>query len=280
MSRYPDTPRPIVPYPFRNNRPAVSGGPDWTAQSRALTRFGLGECDLTYRGKTWAQVAQIYSFFDSIGGSAGRFTFVDFNGAGVVGGSDPGVPWKALFVVQGDGSAAGPWDMPTYAIQASQTTVASGLTAGAGVVVTPASMSGIVSGCSLTAVNADGTNGEEVAVTSATATTFTATFTADKASSWLINAPLVFENGVAKQTVIASGIPGSEPYSIKVGYGTDGVDALYAFVAPADGVIVTVSALCRRAFRRARVTNAKAAFSYNNVGNYSGDVITITEVRK
>jgi hypothetical protein len=248
-------------------------------QGRALTRFGLLECDLNYRGKSWAEVSVLQAFYETVNGAAGRFTFVDFNGIGVIGGTDPGVPWKNLFVVQGDGAAVGPWDMPTYGIKDNMTTVASGVTAGAGVVVTPVSMRGIRDGVTLTAVNADGTDGEEVTASACTATTFTATFTINKTAGWYINAPLVFENGVAKQTVIAPGLPGSEPYSIKIGLGTDGVDALYAFAAPGNGIIVTVSGMCRRAMRRARFANGKRGFVYNVPENYQGDVITIAEVR-
>lgn len=280
MSLYPQIPRPAAPYPFRINRPAIAGGSEWVMQSRALTRFDLLECDLTYRAKTWAQIQVIHAFFNSVRGAAGRFTFIDFNGVGVIGGTDPGVPWKDLFVRQGDGTGTGPWDLPTYAIKQSMTTVTGTVTAGAGVVVTPASMSGIVLGCTLTAVNADGTNGEEVTVTAVSTTTFTATFASNKAANWLINAPLVYENGVAKTTKWNNNAPGAGNYGIKVGVGTDGVDGLYAGTSTADGVIVTISAMCRRAMRRARFVAPKAVYTYNVPGNLAIESFTIAETTK
>jgi hypothetical protein len=211
MSRYPDTPRPISPYPFRNNRPFVAGGPEWAPQSRNLTRFGLAEADLSYRGKSWADIQTLYKFFDSVG-PGGRFTFVDFNGIGVVGGTDPGVPWVGLFVAQGDGIATS-WDAPTY-----------------GIVVSPA--------------------------------------------------PVVYENGSAKTTDWNTTTPAAGHYGLKVGTGTDGVDKIYAGTAPASGVIVTIDATCRRAFRRAKYVAAKSAFVYNVPQNYYADSVTIIEVRK
>jgi hypothetical protein len=54
----------------------------------------------------------LYDFFDSVGGPAGRFVFVDFNGI-----DQGGIPWT-LFVAQGDGVATA-WDAPTFGIVAS-----------------------------------------------------------------------------------------------------------------------------------------------------------------
>jgi hypothetical protein len=280
MSRFPDTPRPTAPYPWRENRPFVAGGSEWVMQARALTRFGLLECDLMYRGKSWSELQVLSAFFNSVNGAAGRFTFVDFNGVGTIGGTDPGVPWKDLFVRQGTGSGNGPWDLPTYSIKQQMTTVAGTVTAGAGVVVTPASMSGISLGCSLTAVNADGTNGEEVTVTALSATTFTATFVSNKAANWLVNAPLVYENGVAKTTLWNTTSPGAGNYGIKLGTGTDGIDSLYAGTSTPSGVIVTISAMCRRVARRARFVAAKRAYAYNVPSNLSVESFTIAEVTK
>ena len=118
MARYPDNPRPISPYNFRSNRPSVGGGPEWAPQNRALTRFGLAEADVTYRGKSWAQVMTLYNFFESVDGDAGRFTFVDFNGIGPIGGTDPGVAWSGLYVAKGTG-AVGTWDLPTFGLKTS-----------------------------------------------------------------------------------------------------------------------------------------------------------------
>lgn len=52
--------------------------------------------------------------------------------------------------------------------------------------VTPANMSFITAGCKLTCINEDGTNSEDIVVTSVTATTFTAPFTSSKAANWRI----------------------------------------------------------------------------------------------
>jgi hypothetical protein len=118
MARYPDDPRPNTGYAFRSNWPTVSGGPEWAPQSRALTRFGLAEADLNYKAKAWAQIKTLYDFFESVNGSAGRFTFVDFNGIGPIGGTDPGVAWSGLYVAKGTG-AAGTWDLPTFGLKSS-----------------------------------------------------------------------------------------------------------------------------------------------------------------
>ena len=283
--RYPDSPRPVSPYPFRNNRPFVLGGPDWAPQSRALTVFGLFECDLTYKGRTPSDVLQLYNFYDSIGGAAGRFTFVDFNGAGPVGGVDPGMLWSALYVGTADG-ATGSWDAPTFGAKASTTTVVASLVAGTRT-VTPVSMAGIWNpanystgvGTVLTIVNSDGTAGELVTVTAVTATTFTAIFANNHGANFLVNAPIVFENGVAKTTAI-TGSPGAGTYGLVAGTGTDGVDTIVAGTDPTAGVIVTVAAMCRRALRRARFTTPKQPFVLNVPQNYQQDLVTIVEVRK
>lgn len=208
MARYPDAPRPQIPYPFRNNRPFVGGGPEWAPQRRNLTRFGLAEADLSYRGNTWAEIQTLYAFFDAVGAS-GRFTFVDFNGI-----DEGGRGWLKLFVAQGTG-AIGTWDLPTYALVASP-------------------------------------------------------------------APVVYENGTAKTTsvwVSGSTTPAAGSYLIVPGTGTDGVDTLNAGTDPADGVIVTIDATCRRAFRRSLFTTAKNPFSWDSFSGAQGPV-TIIEVRK
>jgi hypothetical protein len=216
--KYPDSPRPIVPYNFRINRPFVGGGPEWASQNRALTRFNLFEADLNYRGRSWADAMVLYNFFESVHGPAGRFTFVDFNGIGPVGGVDPGVPWVNLFVAKGDGVTT-TWDLPTY-----------GAVAG----ITPIEYSpGLYMGYAT---------------------------------------PLVLVNG---------SISYSGSYAVSYGTGTDGVDSLEATSgAPSAGSIISVSATCRRALRRARFTTAKNPFVYNAVANYYQGPVTIVEVRK
>jgi hypothetical protein len=278
MALYPSAPRPNSGYAFRSNWPTVVGGPDWAQQSRALTRFGLAEADLSYRAKTWEQIRVLYEFFESVNGSAGRFTFVDFNGIGPIGGSDPGVAWSHLFVAKGNGVSVA-WDLPTFTLKADTTTVSASLAAGTRT-VTPASMTGIVVGSSLTAVDADGTSGEEVRVTAVTATTFTAVFANAHASSWLINAPLVFESGVAKTTVFGASSPSAGTYGVVVGAGTDGVDILHAGTAAVSSVIVTISATCRRAMRRAKFTTVKSPFLYEVPAVYQAGSFSVVEVRK
>ena len=112
---YPQLPRPASPYPFRNIRPFVTGGPIWAPQDRALTVFGLLAADLTYKGRSASDVMMLWKFYEDVDGAAGRFTYVDFNGIGVPpSGAHPGVLWLNLFVAQGDGTTAA-WDAPTYA---------------------------------------------------------------------------------------------------------------------------------------------------------------------
>ena len=84
---YPQWPRPISPHPFRNIRPFVLGGPVWAPQTRALTVFGLLECDLSYKGRSFADVMNLWKFYEDVSGAAGRFTYVDFNGVGLPGGA-------------------------------------------------------------------------------------------------------------------------------------------------------------------------------------------------
>lgn len=116
MAKFPDLPRPNSGYIFRSNWPTVGGGPEWAPQNRALTMFGLAEADLAYTAKTWAQIQVLYNFFESVNGSAGRFTFVDFNGIGPIGQPDPGVAWNHLFVAKGDGVTV-TWDLPTFGMK-------------------------------------------------------------------------------------------------------------------------------------------------------------------
>lgn len=116
MARYPDDPRPQVPYTFRSNRPGVSGGPEWAPQTRAQTRFGLGEVDLPYAALTWTEIKTLFDFFESVNGASGRFTFVDFQGAEDLGQIDSGVAWSGLFVAKADGVTTS-WNLPTFAIK-------------------------------------------------------------------------------------------------------------------------------------------------------------------
>lgn len=274
---YPQTPRPQAPYQFRNVRPFVAGGPVWAPQSRALTVFGLFTCDLSYKGRSDADMMLLWNFYESVSGAAGRFTFVDFNGVGAVGGSDPGIAWGNLFVAQGDGVATS-WDLPTYALRADLTMVVGSLSAGSRT-VTPVSMTGIRLGSVLTAMNADASNPEIVTVTATTNATFTATFASAKAANWLVHAPLVLDNGVV-QTTFITGSPGPGTYGVVVGAGTDGVDQLKAGTAPTSGHIITVYGQCRRALRRAHFLADTNPFILNVPLNYEQSTVTVQEVRK
>lgn len=360
---YPQTPRPASPYPFRNIRPVVKGGPVWSPQSRALTVYGLLECDINYRGRSFDDVMVLWNFYESVGGSAGRFTFIDFNGIGMPGGSDPGAPWRGLFVAQTDGYAVS-WDMPTYGARAYVTTIAAAITAGTRT-VTPASMDGIKVGSILTVSNSNHTICQVVTVTAVTSTTFTAVFTYSLSGGSIVQCPLAFENGIAKETEIVSGSP--DPfigYHITAGGGTDGVDLLtylipstvatapspalsgtalivaagtgvnfptpsfyanvwpagaapsaanvetvqvtgittdtftivrhqngtsarsilvgdnIAVVPPTTGTIISTSAMCRRALRRATFLSDRNPFVYNVPANYEQQTVTIQEVRR
>lgn len=275
---YPQTPRPASPYPFRNLRPTVSGGPLWSPQSRALTVFGLLTCDMNYRGRSFADVMMLWKFYEDIGGSAGRFTFPDWNGVGVPGGADPGVAWSALYVATGDGVTT-TWDLPCYATSPSLSLVVASLTAGTRTVTPASGMFGISVGSTLTAMNADASNPEVITVLSITATTFTAVFASAKAGNWLLQAPLVFDNGTVKTTFI-SGSPGAGTYGVVMGAGTDGVDQLKAGTAPAAGHLITISAQCRRALRRAKFLSDTNPFVYNVPANYEQQSVSVQEVRK
>ena len=279
MSRYPDNPRPASPYPYRFNRPLISGGPEWVMQSRALTRYDLMECDLHYAGKTWAEIEVLAAFFRSVGGAAGRFTYVDFNGVGTIGGSDPGVPWADLFVRQGTGSGTGPWDLPTFSINEAMAFVSSAIVAPGAFIVAPSSMVGIATGSTLNVANLDGTAYEQIVVTAAYSSSFLATYANAHTSPWCINPPVVYENGVAKVTEWNTTTPASGHYGVKAGTGTDGVDSLYAGTATPDGVIVSISATCRRALRRAHFVQPKRQFTYQVPMSYLGDTFSIAEVR-
>jgi hypothetical protein len=120
MARYPDDPapqgNPSVPYPFTPEWPIVSGGPSWAQKTRALTRGDLLSTDLSYAGLSWAQVMILYSFWKSVGGANGTFSFADFNGFEKGNSAGPGVPWQKLFIAKGDGIAQA-WTLPTFILQ-------------------------------------------------------------------------------------------------------------------------------------------------------------------
>lgn len=273
---FPQTPRPTTPHTFRNIRPFVSGGPVWATQDRSLTVFGLYAADLLYAGRVANDIVLLWDFFEQVG-AAGRFTFVDFNGVGVVGGSDPGLSWRNLFVAQGDGGTTS-WDLPSYALRTSLTTVVASLASGART-VTPASMTGIAVGQTLTAMNADGSNPEIISVTAKTPTTFTAVFASAKAGNWLVQAPLVLKNG-AVQTTFITGSPGPGTFGVILGAGTDGRDQLKAGTAPAAGDVLTFYGQCRRAMI-ARFIADTNPFVINTAGSYAQTTaVTIQEVRK
>ncbi|MDD5305625.1 MAG: hypothetical protein PHS14_21200, partial [Elusimicrobia bacterium] len=117
MSRYPDSPIPQIPYPFRSNWPGVEGDPAWAPQSRGLTDYGLLEVDLSYSCLTDAVYATemkvLYDFFESVHGASGRFTFADFRGW-----DTGGHAWSGLFVAKSDALALA-WDLPTFALVGS-----------------------------------------------------------------------------------------------------------------------------------------------------------------
>jgi len=95
-------------------------------------------------------------------------------------------------------------------------------------------------------------------------------------------APVIKESGTTKTSAVTpAGSPDvTKDYNIVLGTGTDGVDLLIATAAPASPIIVTISGTCRRAFRRAKFTNAKNPFVYDVPDFFSAGPVTIIEVRK
>lgn len=297
MARYPDSPRPNSGYNFRSNRPTVVGGPEWAQQARALTRFGLAEADLSYRSKTWDQIATLYDFFESVDGSAGRFTFVDFNGIGPIGGSDPGVPWTGLFVAKADGITLA-WDSPTFGLKVTpaplvyqngtlQTSdvytttwdntkmyhikVGAGtdgvdlLTADGARSTVATAPSPATSGLSLVVATGDGARFP--------ATPFYANVWPTAVAPTPANIETIQVTNVATNTLtIARAQNGTSARSIVIG------DQIA--IPPAATVVLTISATCRRAMRRARFTTVKSPFVYEVPAIYQAGTFSVIEVRK
>jgi hypothetical protein len=298
MSLYPSDPRPISPYPFRTNRPTVGGGPEWAPQDRALTRFGLGEADVSYRGKSWAQIMTLYNFFESVHGAAGRFTFADFNGVGPLGGgTDPGVPWSGLFVAKADGITL-TWDLPTYSLASGPAPVVyengsvktSAIYTGTPSRTTPyniklgAGTDGVdqvTAGASLTTVapTAPGLAGTSIAVPTGMgaaflATPFYATVWPTAVAPSALNAEIILVNTRVSDilTVVVRAQRGTVARNIIVG------DQIA--VAPDPTVVITIDGTCRRAFRRAKFLQTKNPFVLNVPANYYQGPVTILEVRR
>jgi hypothetical protein len=93
--------------------------------------------------------------------------------------------------------------------------------------------------------------------------------------------PRIFEDGIEKTVeVYTDAVNPAINYHVHVGGGTDGLDTLLAQNAPAAGKIVTITAKCRRAFRKAMFVNAKNPFSVDTPATYAQAGVTIVEVRK
>ncbi len=308
MSLYPDPPRPLYPYNFRNNRPTIGGGPEWAPQNRALTRFGLHEADLVYHGLSYANAAILYNFFESVGGQAGRFTFIDYNGVGPPGGTDPGVVWTQLFVAKADGITLS-WDLPTFGAKADTLTIEDTLwntpliyengvpkttellaiggtpdvsvpyhaykgagtdtvdsvTAQAALSTVATAPSPATSGLSLVLHAGDGAH--------CPATPFFANVWPTAVGPTAANIETIQVTNVATDTLtIVRAQNGTAARSIIVG-------DQFA-VPPAATVILTVTATCRRALRRARFIAAKNPFTLDVPFNYGQQQVTIVEVRR
>jgi hypothetical protein len=297
MALYPDSPRPNTGYAFRSNHPVVTGGPEWAPQSRPLTRFGLVEADMNYRAKSWAQIKTLYDFFESVDGSAGRFTFVDFNGAGPVGGTDPGVAWSALYVAKGDALTLA-WDLPTFGLRASPAPVVyengsvktndiytstwddtkayhikvgAGtdgvdlLTAESAITTVATAPSPATTGTSLVVAAGKGARFP--------GTPFYANVWPTAVAPTLLNIETVQVTTVSTDTLtIVRHQNGTSARSIVVG------DQIA--VPPLSTVIITIDATCRRAMRRAKFVNVKNPFLLDVPALYSAGPVNVVEVRK
>jgi hypothetical protein len=314
MARYPDVPRPISPYTFRIGRPFIGGGPSWAPQNRGLTRFNLCEADLSYRGKSWTDIMILYNFWESVHGCAGRFTFVDFNGIGPLGGSDPGVSWAGLFVAKADGITLA-WDLPTFGISTVWYVV------GDTAYPTEIEENGVAKTTSFVTTTPDstkkynikvgaGTDGVDlVTATASLSTVATAPIPATSGTSLVVHAgdgagfPSTPFNAIVWPTAVAPTAANAEIVSVTT-RSTDTLTIARAVapayvrtiivgdqiaVPPAASVIVTVSATCRRAFRRARFSEGVGGptsypgqnpFTYNVPANYYQGPLTIVEVRR
>jgi hypothetical protein len=297
MSLYPSDPRPISPYNFRINWPTVGGGPEWAPQDRALTRFGLCEADVSYRGKSWAQITTLRNFYESVHGASGRFTFADFNGIGSIGGTDPGVPWSGLFIAKGN-SVTLIWDLPTFGLvndsvlkvyqNGSERTrdvytttpdtsknyhvkIGAGtdgvdqMTAQASITSVATAPSPATTGTSLVVHAGDGAGFQS--------TPFYAVI-------WPAGSP---QPTTTYEIVHVTGRITDTLTTVRAQLGTTARSVIVGdqiAVPPAGDVILTIDATCRRAFRRAKFLQAKNPFVLNVVANYYQGPVTILEVRR
>lgn len=306
MSRYPDLPRPNTGYAFRSNWPTVIGGPEWAPQARSLTRFNLLEADLSYRAKTWAQIKVLHDFFESVNGAAGRFTFVDFNGIGRIGGADPGVEWSSLYVAKADGLALA-WDSPTFGTVAGFTTIEDMA------YDTPLVFeNGVQQQCDIYTTTWDptkpyhlkvggGTDGVDLLTADGARTTVaTAPSPATSGTSMVVAAgdgarfpatPFfanVWPTGVAPtlaniETVQVTNVVTDTLTIARAQAGTSARTIVVTdqlAIPPAATVIVTVSATCRRALRRAKFTTMKNPFLFEVPAIYQAGSLSVIEVRK
>ena len=100
--------------------------------------------------------------------------------------------------------------------QQAQTYVVASISAGPNT-VTPASMEGIKLGGRLMAINADGTNVEQVIVRATAARTFVATFGSAKAANWLIYGLNTTESGTWTPAIVGSMTAGGQTYKVQQG---------------------------------------------------------------
>ena len=128
-------------------------------------------------------------------------------------------------ILSGVGITAGPFvagfsrSLRQNIIRQVAATYSSAISAAGAVTITPASMEAIHVGSRLTIINADGTNYEDVLVTSTTGTTFNTTLASTKAVNFQIYGatPYDQEQGVWTPTLYGSGTAGTNTYSVQVG---------------------------------------------------------------
>jgi len=251
------------------------------------------EVDLFYECLTdadWAtEMRVLYDFFESVRGSAGRFTFADFNGFDL-----GGRAWPALFVAKGNALAL-EWDLPTYALAASPAPVVyeNGVSKTSDIYMTTwddTKAYHIKVGA--------GTDGVDLLTAEAAITTVaTAPSPASSGTSLIVaagkgarfpaapfyanvwptavdpteaNIETVQVTAVVTDTLTI--VRGTPARSIVVG------DQIA--VPPLATVIITIDATCRRAFRRAKFLNVKNPFVWDPPEMSTQGPVTILEVRK
>lgn len=158
-------------------------------------------------------------------------------------------------LVSGTYRTAGPFLSSTSAnlkrINVKQTacTYAAAAQVGTGAItVTPASMEFVTVGTSLFCINDDGTNGEQIIVTAADATTFTATFASTKTANYIINGLVQSDQQVVAFTPTIEGTTGT------IGAG---------------GTYTTQIGRCQRIGNMAYVT---VALTWSAVGSWTGNM--------